>query len=172
MARLALRIIVADIVVSIGMGLLIAIAWEFQPGSAFLDDLASGPGGGQGIPAAGFLLAMLLSLPSLGAGLLAMARGRWPETRPLLSFVGPFAIFVSFMFLAHDLDPCRGLLDGASRWGAQPLCEGSGDSLNIHGRLHLLYHALVPTAPVVAVYWLAARRWRAAIAHWPRSTPD
>ena len=170
MARLALRVIVADIIVSVGMGLFIVVAWEFQPGSDFLNNLASGPGGGQGIPAAGFLIALFLSVPSLGAGLLALVRGQWLEVSRLLSFAGPFAVFVSFLFLAHDLDLCRGAWDETSRWGTLQLCEGSGDSLTIHGRFHLLYHALVPTALVVALYWLAARRWRPQIAYWSRSS--
>lgn len=162
-ARLALRLIMADSIFSVAMGLLVALAWGVRPDSALLNDLGGGPGGGRGIPAVGFLLALVMGFPSLGVGLRDVARGRWSGARRLLAFVGPLVVFVGFTYAAHGLDLCNGLLDATSRLGAQPLCEPYGDSLEVHTRFHLLYHALVPTVFLVALYRLALSRWHPAI---------
>jgi hypothetical protein len=162
-ARLALRVIIADMIVSVAMGLLVAVAWGVRPDNTFLNDLGSGPGGGRGIPAVVFMLAWFMGFPSLVRGLRDLTQGRWPEARRLLAFVGPLVVFVGFTYVAHGLDPCGGLLDEGSRLGDQPLCQRYGDSLEVHTRFHLLYHALVPTVFLVALYRLALGRWHSAI---------
>ena len=162
-ARLALRVIMADIIVSIGLGLVVMLAWGVRPDSALLNDLGNGPGGGRGIPAAGFLVATLLGFPSFSNGLRDVVRGRWRETRRLLAFVGPLMIFTGFLYVSDGLDPCGSWLDEYSRLGDQPLCQWFDDSLELHARFHLLYHALVPTVILVALYRLAAGRWHQAI---------
>ena len=162
-ARFALRVILADITFSVGMGLLIAVAWGVRPDSEFLNDLAGGPGGGRGIPAVGFLLTTIISLSSLGVGVWDLVRGRWSGARRLLAFAGPLVIFVGFTYVPHALDPCPGqlpevaVLVSQSSW--ERLCEG----VDIQPRFHLLYHALVPAVFLVRLYWLAARRWHPVI---------
>ncbi len=100
-------------------------------------DANSGPGGGWGVPGMALMLAAVLGAPSFLVGLVDLARGRWREAGRLMAVVGPVLIFVGFFFGAH--------------WAAR--------TWSITERYHLLYHALLPTAALVALYVAAFRRW-------------
>ncbi len=75
-----------------------------------------------------------------GSWLLAVSR------RPLEALIvvaGPFAVVVSYIYLAHLLDPCvLGLWQQGSSTGGVPLCETLDSGIGIHQRFHLLLHSL------------------------------
>ena len=149
LARVALLILAVDYTLSLILGSLIATRWPF------LEDWGGGFGGGNGLPVLGYVLAVVLGVPSL----LAAIQDPSKRVGRLLAFVGPFIILVGFAGVSHALDPCvTGLWDASSRLGSQPLCERFGGELNIHTRFHLLHHALVPTVVLVPLYWLALGR--------------
>jgi hypothetical protein len=155
LALLALLLVAADAALSALLGAWVAIRWPS------LREAGEGFGGGWQLPLLGFLVALLLGL----AGLSVADPGSAGAARPRrwLAVAGPFLILVGFGFGAHLLDPCaRGWLDAGSRLGSAPTCERFGEGLGIHTRFHLLWHALVPTALLVSLYWAALRRWHPA----------
>lgn len=87
------------------------------------------------------VLGGLVVVGVLAAGwLLAVSR------RPLEALIvvaGPLAVVVSYVYLAHSLDPCvLGLWQQDSSTGGVPLCENVGSGIGIHRRFHLLLHSL------------------------------
>ena len=164
LARLALVLIVLNMVISGILGVLAILIWPT------FRDLGSGPGGGSGVPMLTLFAATLLGVPSLLLGLLDAARQHWYKVGRLLAFFGPLAIMLSFFFLAHALDPCaRGWADLQSQIVGIQLCEPYQDMANIHTRLHLLEHVLAPTVWVVIAYWMSLRKWHAAVIRFPVS---
>lgn len=146
LARLGLWLIVASITLSTLVGIVAIGAWP---------DAGEGPGGGWGVPGMVLLLAVGLGLPSAPLAVGGLVRGQWPQGRYLLAVAGPLLILVGFFFGSHLLDPCaRGWLAPASE-----SCEWAAGSWNVHPRYHLLYHALVPTAVLVAAYVALFQRW-------------
>ena len=103
--------------------------------------LAIGVGGAVAVLAAGWLLAM--------------------SRRPLEAFIvvaGPLVVLVSYVYLAHSLDPCvLGLWQQGSSTGGVPLCENVGSEINIHRRFHLLLHSLAGI-PGLILFALGLRR--------------
>ena len=99
---------------------------------------------GSGFGGLGFwsvaVLGGLVVIGALAAGwLLAVSR------RPLEALIvvaGPLAVVVSYIYLAHSLDPCvLGLWQQGSSTGGVPLCDTVG-GIGIHKRFHLLLHSL------------------------------
>ena len=117
----------------------------------------------------GYLLAILLGLPSLLAGGWDLLRGRWAAGgRRWLAFVGPVLVFVGIEVLPHLVNPCAipyalgsrdllGICETNPAWGA-----------DVEGRYHLLDHALVGALPMAALYRLVLRHWRPDVAR-PRA---
>ena len=115
----------------------------------------------------GYLLAILLGLPSLLAEAWDVLRGRGAVgVRRWLAFVGPLVVFVGTEILPHLLNPCgipyalgsrelAGFCATTPAWGA-----------DVKERYHLLDHAQGGALPLAALYWLALRRWRPAIARF------
>lgn len=146
---------IANVILSTVVGIIGIVAWH---------DASSGPSGGWGVPGMALLLAVALGIPSFLLGIADITRGRWHRAGRLLATIGPFIIFLGFFFGSHLLDPCaRGWIDPQS--GS---CEPAAGIWNIDERYHLLYHALVPTAGLVALYAALFRRWYPD-AHGPRS---
>ncbi len=146
LARLGFWLVTADVLVSTVVGIIGVVAWH---------DAGTGPGGGWRVPGMALLLAGALGIPGFLLGIIDMARGRWHCAGRLLAVAGPLLIFLGFFFGSHLLDPCaRGWVDPQA--GS---CEWSHGTWNVHERYHLLYHTLVPTAGLVALYAAAMRRW-------------
>jgi hypothetical protein len=121
-------------------------------------------GGGWAIPALTFMIALLLGLPSLVLGLIDLKREGWQQAGQVLAFLGPLIIFVGFIFISHDLDPCHlGVWTVQSRFGSIPLCERYLGEVLIDTRFHWLLHA-IPDPFLVSAYWFALRKWHQDIA--------
>lgn len=145
-ATLTLRIATAVVTVSMVLGVIGAIA-----GGDLGLSIGSGPGGLAGFP-------MLALFGNVVVGMVAGSGGaRMPRARTvmLLAVLGPALVALSFLMLAHRLDPClRGWWDMSSGWVGAPLCESFEAELNTHTRFHLLLHASIG-APAVVLYGLA-----------------
>lgn len=121
------------------IGVMLALGMAAALVGGDLTSLGSGFGGlGFGAVA---VLGGLVVVGVLAAGwLLAVSR------RPLEALIvvaGPLVVLVSYVFLAHSLDPCvRGLWQQGSSTGGVPLCETVGSGIGIHRRFHLLLHSL------------------------------
>ncbi len=161
LGQAALAIIIVDMLFSIILGILAIVIWPR------LQVLGSGPGSGAGLPMMGLMAATALGVPSLLLGIFDLLRGRFRQTGRLLVFVGPLAIMLRFFFVVHALDPCvRGWLTLESQIAGIPLCEPYLTKLNIHTRLHLLHHAMVPTSFLAGLYWMSLRRWYPRMTHF------
>ena len=132
------------------LGVMLALGMAAALVGGDLTSLGSGFGG------LGFwsvsVLGGLVVVGALAASwLLAVSR------RPLEALIlvaGPLAVVVSYVYLAHSLDPCvRGLWQQGSSTGGVPLCETVGSGIEIHKRFHLLLHALagIPGLTLFAV---------------------
>ena len=117
----------------------------------------------------GFFLALVLSLPSLVAGLWDGARGQWRAgVRRLLAVAGPVLIVLSDAIGSHLLVPCgvtRSLGWGTPDWGPSPCGALAPTALGyeVFERIHQLHHTLLAGVPIAAFYWLALRRWHPAV---------
>ena len=165
LTRLSLRIIAADMFVSILMGILIPLGWEMFPQSQFLLDLSGGPGGGRGIPATGFLFATLLSFPALGVSIRALTRAQWAELKRLLTFIGPLAIFLSFTYIPHDLLTCSESASIVSKQGLPGTWDDICRKVVAEPRWHLLYHSTCPAIFIFGIYWMSLRKWYPSFLH-------
>jgi len=100
----------------------------------------------------GYVLVLVLSLPSLAIGGWDLLRGRWlgGATR-LLAFFGPFLVILgSEGLVSHLVVNCT-----VTGWA----CVDGDFTV----RWHELHHTLVGL-PLAALYWLALRKWHPAIA--------
>ena len=106
----------------------------------------------------GYLLVLVLSLPSLAIGGWDLLRGRWAQgAGGLLAFFGPFLVILgSEGLVSHLVVNCT-----VTGWAC-----ADGD---FTVRWHQLHHTLVAGLPLAALYWLALRTWRPAIARFGRA---
>ena len=170
---------IADRLVRVGwLVLLAAVAVALAGGAlgALVPDSGgddTGGGGGPGwadvpwiVSMLGYGLAILLGLPSLLAGGWDLARGRRSlGARRLLPFLGPVLVFVGIELLPHLLNPCT-IPYELGRRDLPGICQTDPDwGADVESRYHLLDHALVGALPLAALYSLALRRWRPAVAH-------
>ena len=118
------------------------------------------------IPTLGYLLAIVLGLPSLLAGAWDFLRGRWVAGgRRLLAFVGPVLFFVGTELVPHLVNPCYFALALAGKRLPEFYCDYSAEwGADLADRWHPLDHTLVGAVPMAALYWLALRRWHPAVA--------
>ena len=107
----------------------------------------------------GYLLVLVLSLPSLAVGGWDLVRGRWGQgAGRLLAFFGPFLVILgSEGLVSHLVVNCT-----VTAWACT-----DGDFTT---RWHQLHHTLVAGLPLMVLYWLALRRWHPAIARSGRAT--
>ena len=178
LARYALLILLGSVAIALVGGAVIAVA--APPGARevqVVDECPDPPCfGGGGLPSVsdlpwilstlGYGLAILLGLPSLLAGAWDLLRARWAAGgRRLLAFVGPVLFFVGTEIVPHLLNPCYFALALAGKRLPEFYCDYSPEGgADLADRWHLLDHTLVGAIPLAALYWLALRRWRPAIA--------
>lgn len=114
------------------------------------------------IPLLGYLVVILLGIPSLLVGSWDLLRRRWSAGgRRLLPFFGPVLVFVGMEIVPHVLSPC--LLAGSSDAEVVGICERTAHDpglVDVAARWHALQHTLVGALPMTALYWLALRKWR------------
>lgn len=180
LARSAWLILVAAVTVALIGGVISAITWQPSATPALVvecpDPPCLGGGGLPGVrdlpfilplllPLLGYLLAIVLGLPSLLAGADDLLRGRWAVgSRRLLPFVGPLLVFIGVEVVPHLINPggLSWLLD--QRW-FPGLCAYNPDwGGDVTDRWHALDHALVGALPLTALYSLALRRWHPTVA--------
>ncbi len=98
-----------------------------------------------------YLLALLLSLPSLLASLWDFIHRRWAAGgRRFLTFVGLLLFFVGTEVIPHALPTCVVI-----PW----VCEEHPVYGRDIGQWHQLYHMLAGALPMVVLYWFVLRRW-------------
>lgn len=157
LAQVGLALIVLNVAASLGLGIVAILAWPE------LRVLGSGPGGGNGIPAIAFLVAIALGVPSFLLAVAHAALGRFAKWGRVIPFVGPAVVFFAFFFVSHAFDPCGlGLADTSTRLLGTPMCQYWGGGLEIHTRFHFLHHAVIPTVFFAYAYWLGLRSWHPA----------
>ncbi len=85
--------------------------------------------------------------------------------RRLLAFVGPVLFFAGTEIVPHLLNPCHWALTLGGTRLPEFYCAYSPEwGADLADRWHLLDHTLVGAVPMAALYWLALRRWRPAVA--------
>ncbi len=178
LARYALLILLGSVAIALVGGTVYAATWEPRTVAVPGRDACPDPPcfGGGGLPGVrdlptvvstlGYLLVILLGLPSLLAGAWDYLRGRWAAGgRRLLAFVGPVLFFLGTELVPHLFNPCYFALEFAGKQLPEFYCEYSPEGgADLADRWHLLDHTLVGALPLAALYWLALRRWRPAIA--------
>lgn len=98
----------------------------------------------------GFVVALLLSVPSLLAGGWDLLRARWaPGGRRLLAFAGPALVLLGTELLPHAL-ACPLL-----PWTCE---QHPRHGLSIAGQWHQLDHMLFGAVPLIALYGWVRRR--------------
>ena len=174
LARYAWLVLLVAIAVALVGGVVAAIIW--QPGSENVQaevEVCENPPcfGGGGMPSLrdlpmvistlGYLLVIVLSLPSLLAGAWDVLRARWAAGgRRLLAYAGPVLFFVGTEIVPHLLNPCYwALAIGGTRLPEFYCAYNPEWGVDVADRWHLLDHTLVGALPMAALYWLALRRW-------------
>ncbi len=180
LARYAWLILLISVAVALVGGAVIAVAWQPRAQEAqYFDECPNPPCfGGGGLPGVrdlpmavstlGYGLAILLGLPSLLAGAWDLLHARWGAgSRRVLAFVGPLLFFAGTEIVPHLLNPCFFALEFAGKRLPEFYCAYSPESgADLADRWHLLDHTLVGAVPMAALYWLALRRWRPALARF------
>ncbi len=178
LARWAWPVLLASVALALLGGAVVG-AWnpETEGPEPYVDECADPPCfGGGGLPGArdlpvvlpflGYGLAIVLGVPSVVAGGWDLLQGRWAAGgRRLLAFAGPVLVVVGTELVPHLVSPCLPAELGAA-W-----VPGACERHPVHGwdiedRWHALDHALVGALPMAALYRLALRRWRPAIARF------
>ena len=151
MISAARAILIAEIS-AIGVMLALGMAAALVGGD--LSSLGSGFGG-LGFWSVTVLGGLVVVGALAGSWLLAVSRR---PREALIVIAGPLAVVVSYVFLAHALDPCvLGLWQLDSSTGGAPLCEAVGGGTGIHRRFHLLLHSLAGI-PGLILFAVALRR--------------
>jgi hypothetical protein len=154
--RIGLWLVLATLLVGLALGAAAALV------GGPLTPLGRGVGGLWGAVDLALLAIMLLGLPSLLLGLIALYRRRWRQTLRLIAYLGPLVIAVGYVLIPHALDPCfLGIWGPFERVGDVRLCQQFGPEWNVHTRFHLLWH-VAPTLLLLVGYRLALTRWHPA----------
>ena len=158
------------ILLTILIGLVLGLAAALFGGP--LIELGSGFGGLWSIPSFVLAITIVLGLPSLVLGFVAIVQRRWSGVGRMLAYFGPLVVGVGFILIPHTLDPCaRGVWGAFSEAGGIRLCERFGLDLNVHNRFHLFWH-MAPTVVLVVVYGLVLRRWHPGWVGQPQQIRD
>ncbi len=181
LARYGWLILLVSVAIALVGGAVVAAAW--QPGVQevqFVDECPNPPCfGGGGLPGVrdlptvastlGYLLAILLGLPSVLAAAWDLLRGRLGAGGGrLLPFVGAVLFFGATEIVPHLLNPCYFAQALAGKRLPEFYCQYSPDrGVDLADRWHLLDHTLVGAIPFAALYWLALRRCRPDVARLP-----
>ena len=165
LAQYGWPILLVSIAVGLIGGVILAVIW--QPDESVGE--MSGPGL-RDLPmiisTLGYLLAILLGVPSLLAGAWDFLRGRWTAGgRRILVFVGPVLFLVGTEIVPHLLNPCLFALELGGR-RLPGMCDYGEWGTDFAARWHLLDHTLVGAIPFAALYWSALRKWRPRVARF------
>lgn len=162
MAGYGWRLLLAAVCVALVGGVIEVFVWEPSPGPSS-DVCPRPPCGPEGLPGLsdvatvlpilGYLLAIVLGIPSLIFGTWDLAHGRGRDGgRRLLAFVGPVLVLVGTEIVPHIAN--LGLCAAVSE-----LCSYSPDwGSDISDRWHPLDHAVLGALPMTAIYWRARRK--------------
>ena len=191
LARYAWLILLVAVALALAGGAVDAATWQPRTPDAQVEvgcenPPCSGGGGMPGlrelptvVPILGYLLAIVLGVPSLLAGAWDVLRGRWGVGgRRLLAFAGPVLFLVGTEIVPHLLNPCFFALQLGDTRLPEFYCAYDPEwGVDLADRWHLLDHTLVGALPMAALYRLALRRWRPNIARpwllrWPRAAPQ
>lgn len=168
LARYAWRILLFSIAVGLLGGSLVAL---FPPAG---ETESRGPGPENApmiISTLGYLLAVLLGVPSLLAGIWDLLRGWTAGAGPrLLVFFGPVLFLAGTEIVPHLLNPCAALELAGRRF--PDMCDYGDWGADFAARWHLLDHTLVGAVPFALIYRRALCRWRAdVVSRAQASTP-
>ncbi len=178
LARYAWVILLVAVTLALIGGAVSAVAWQPSSSDAQTQVVVcesppcfglDGLPGAQDIPwmisTFGYVLVILLGVPSLLAGSWDLLRGRTvAAARRVLVFVGPLLVFTLIELLPHLVNPCTIPYELGSR-NLLAICETNPEwGADVASRYHLIDHALVGALPLTVLYWLALRRWRPDVA--------
>ncbi len=186
LARWAWQTLLVIVAVAVIGGVVVAV-WDApsgDPPAASLDECENPPCFSIGSPSAidlfvivptiGYVVVILLGIPSLLVGARDLIRRRHSVGgKRLLIFFGPLAVFIGMELLPHVLTPC--LFASANSDALSAICEPMSHDpaeVDIAGRWHALHHAVVGGLLMTALYWRALLRWRPAVARFPRQEHD
>ncbi len=163
LARYGWRVLLLSIAVGLIGGVVLAAVWQSDESVGGM----SGPGL-RDLPmivsTLGYLLTILLGVPSLLAGAWDFLRGHWAAGgRRTLVFVGPVLFVVGTETIPHLLNPCLFAL-ALSGKRLPEMCDYGEWGTDFAARWHLLDHTLVGAIPFAALYWRALRKWRPDVA--------
>lgn len=162
-ARYGWLVLLGSIAVGLIGGVMVAI-WQSDESAGAMPGLRDLP---MIVSMLGYLLVIILGVPSLLAGAWDFLRGRWAAGgRRMLVFGGPVLFLAGTEIVPHLLNPCLFVLElGDKRLPG--MCDYGEWGTDLAGRWHLLDHTLVGAIPFAALYWRALRRWRPEVA-WVR----
>ncbi len=162
LAQYGWLVLLGSIAVGFVGGVIVAVIWQSDESAGAM------PGPGlQDLPMIismlGYLLVILLGVPSLLAGAWDFLRGHWTAGgRRILVFVGPVLLLVGTEIVPHLLNPCLFALElGGKRLPG--MCDYGEWGTDFAARWHLLDHTLVGAIPFAALYWSALRKWRPGV---------
>lgn len=152
LARYGWRVLLLALFVALVGGIIEVFVWEPGAGPTS-DDCLRPPCGPESMPGLrdiatvlpilGYLLVIVLGIPSLFAGAWDLARARLMDgSFRLLAFVGPLLVLVGMEILPHLVNV--GLCAVVTQ-----LCTGT----DISDRWHPLDHAVLGALPMTALYW-------------------
>ncbi|MGH2451891.1 MAG: hypothetical protein ACRDGE_11620 [Candidatus Limnocylindria bacterium] len=162
MADYGWRVLLGAVSIALVGGVIQVFIWEPSAGPSS-DVCPRPPCGPEGLPRLsdaatvlpilGYLLVIVLGVPSLLSGTWDLVHGRGTDGgRRLLAFVGPVLVLVGTEIVPHiaNLGLCA---------AAAELCSYSPEwGTDISDRWHPLDHAVLGAVPMTAIYWLARRR--------------
>ncbi len=126
------------------------------------------------VPTMGYVVVILLGVPSLVVGARDLVRRRRSVGgRRLLIFFGPVAVFIGMELVPHVLSPC--LFVSANGDALSAICEPTAhdpSEVDIVGRFHALHHAVVGGLLMTALYWRSLLKWRPAVARFREHERD
>ena len=165
LARYGWPVLLVSIAVGLVGGMIAAVVWQAD------ESVGARPGPGlRDLPMIvtmlGYLLVILLGVPSLLAGTWDFLRGRWTAGGGrVLVFVGPVLFLAGTEMVPHLLNPCLFALElGDKRMPG--MCDYGEWGTDFAARWHLLDHTLVGAIPFAALYWRALRKWRPDVARF------
>ncbi len=159
LARYAWLILLVSIAVGLAGGAVVAAMWQSNESAGAM------PGPGLRdfpmiVSMLGYLLVILLGLPSLLASAWDFLRGRWTAGgRRMIVIVGPVLFLAGTEIVPHLLNPCFFALELAGEKLPQ-MCDYGEWGTDFAARWHLLDHTLVGAIPFAALYWRALCKWR------------
>lgn len=167
LARYGWLVLLGSIAIGLAGGVIVAILWQPDESVGEMPGLRDLP---MIISMLGYLLVVLIGVPSLLAAVWDFLRGRRATGgRRVLVFAGPVLFLVGTEIVPHLLNPCLFALElGGKRLPG--MCDYGEWGTDFAARWHLLDHTLVGAIPFAALYWWALRKWRPGVARFRGDT--